>query len=343
MISLNKAEVIDIHCHTAGIGSGDSGCNISPTLMKSWRILFYLRAFGVTRAEVFEHGDALIINRLSKRLASSELVGSAVILAMDGVIRGDGEIDFEKTEMYVPDDFVAEEVSKYENLLFGASINPYRRDAIERLEKAAENNAVLVKWLPSMQLIDPADSKLTPFYTRIKELGLPLLTHTGHEYSFTMSRNELADPERLRLPLELGVTVIAAHAATTGRNEGIPNLERLIPMFKRYPNLYADISSLTQLNKIGHLRRLLKYTDVHERLLYGTDMPLPETGIVSPFFFAHNIGIGKSISLAGIENPWDLDVGLKLALGVPPEVFTRASKVFQKLHANSVTIPTDML
>jgi hypothetical protein len=297
--------------------------------MKSWRFHFYLKAFGVTKAEVSEYGDACIIRKISTRLATSKRVGSAVILAMDAVVGIDGELDLEKTEIYVPNIFVSTEVRKYDNLHFGASINPYRKDAIERLNKAADENAVLVKWLPSIQLIDPADERLVPFYLRLKELCLPLLTHTGNEYSFTMSRNELADPERLRLPLELGVTVIAAHAATVGRNNGIRNLKRIMPMFEKYPNLYADISSLTQFNRIGHLRNLLRHK-IQERLLYGTDMPLPETGIVSPILFAHNIGIKKSVFLSRLENPWDLDAELKLELGVPTSVFTRAWKLLQR-------------
>ena len=78
------------------------------------------------------------------------------------------------------------------------------------------------KWLPPIQHIDPANQRLVPFYLRLKELGLPLLSHTGSEHSFTRARNELGDPERLRLPLSLGVTVIAAHAAGSGRNQGKP-------------------------------------------------------------------------------------------------------------------------
>tara|TARA_Y100000588_G_scaffold311497_1_gene337567 strand:- start:338 stop:457 length:120 start_codon:yes stop_codon:yes gene_type:complete len=38
---------------------------------------------------------------------------------------------------------------------------------------------------------------------------------------------------RLELPLKLGVTVIAAHIATTGENESMPNFERIFPLLKR--------------------------------------------------------------------------------------------------------------
>lgn len=323
-----KIEIIDIHCHTAGIGAGQSGCHVSPALRNSWKFDIYLKAFGVTRKEISENGDMLIIRRLSEKLESSSYVDSAIILALDCVVGDDGTPDLSHTEIYVPDEFVSSEVQKYNNLYFGSSINPYRKDAIERLEKAAEKNALLVKWLPSIQLIDPSNKKLIPFYKRLQNLGFPLLTHTGNEYAFTKARNELTDPELLRLPLDLGVTVIAAHAATNGKNFGQDNLRRILSMFSEYPNLYADISSLTQVNKFGHLQKLLRHKDIHEKLMYGTDMPILNTLAVSPLYFICSLGIKEAFSMQKSGNPWDMDVLLKKALGVSTQIFEKAGLFF---------------
>ena len=326
---MQTKSIIDIHCHTAGIGAGESGCFVSPALMKSWRYRIYLRAFGVTEEELHREGDELVLRRISEKLAQSTRVASAVILAMDGVIREDGELDREKTEIYIPNEFIAAAARRYPNLLLGASVNPLRRDAIERLERAAELGAVLVKWLPSIQHIDPADSRLTPFYLKLKELGLPLLTHTGAENSFTRSADELGDPERLRLPLGLGVKVIAAHGASNGRNQGEKNHDRFIRLSRSYPNLYADISALTQINRLGHLQRLLKYPELKGRLLYGTDMPLPNTGLVTPFAFPGQLPLRRMIAISRISNPWDKDLALKEALGVNGEVFQNAADIIK--------------
>ena len=46
------------------------------------------------------------------------------------------------------------------------------------------------------------------------EARLPLLAHTGGEHTVPVVNAALADPKLLRLPLECGVTVIAAHCAT---------------------------------------------------------------------------------------------------------------------------------
>jgi len=318
--------IVDIHCHTAGIGAGASGCFVSAALRKSWKFPLYLKSFGVTGEELQREGDGIVIRRLSETLADSRHVAKAVILAMDALVGADGEADAGRTELYIPNEFVSREVRRYPNLLFGASINPLRRDALDRLDRAADEGAVLIKWLPSIQEIDPADKRHIPFYRRLAELEIPLLTHTGEESSFTRTRDELGDPERLRLPLAEGVTVIAAHAASNGRNGGERNHLRFIRLAAAFPNLYADISALTQLNRLGHLPRLLCHGELHERLLYGTDMPLIKTGITSPWYHVYRLSSATVRRLAAIANPWDQDVELKLALGMTEEMLANSAR-----------------
>jgi len=323
-----KTRLIDIHCHTAGIGAGGSGCFVSPSLRRSFRYHFYLKAFGITEGELRKDGDGLIIQRISRSLAGSRHVSKAVILALDGVAARDGALDEAATEIYIPNEFVANEVRRHPNLLFGASINPYRRDALRRLEQVAADGAVLLKWLPPIQHIDPADRSLIPFYRRLQELGLPLLSHTGSEHSFTRARNEFGDPERLRLPLSLGVTVIAAHAAGSGRNHGVSNFERLL-LLCDYPNFYVDISALTQINRPGQLRRLLSCHELHGRLLYGTDMPLINSCLVLPWAFPLRLSLRQMFANSRIGNPWDRDFALKEALGVQPWMLAPAGTILK--------------
>lgn len=325
--SLPSRKIIDIHVHAAGLGAGNSGCYISEALKNSYKYAAYLRAFGLTEQNVLENGDGLIIKKISDELNHSKYVKAAVILALDGAVNSAGELDYEKTEVYIPNSFVAHEVTKYKNLLFGASINPYRKNALELLRQAKKEHAVLIKWIPSIQHIDPSDNRLIPFYKLMQELGLLLLTHTGQERSFTIAVDAFADPAKLILPLELGVTVIAAHVATTGKNENQNNSDRILPLLKKYPNLYADISSLTQINKLGHLSQILKHGNVTDKLIYGTDMPLINTALVSPVYFPLNLSIKDMVRLLKITNPWDQDVALKQALGVPTEVFLRTEQI----------------
>jgi predicted TIM-barrel fold metal-dependent hydrolase len=321
--------VIDIHCHAAGIGAGDSGCRISNKMRRSWKFRYYLKAFGVTPEELEREGDTLVMRRMSKQLAESTSVHQAVVFALDGAVGGRGEIDESLTELYIPDSFVEQACRQYPNLLFGASVNPMRRDALERLDRVVAGGAVLLKWLPSIQGIDPSDRALIPFYRRLAALNLPLLSHTGEEESFTRADNTLADPEKLRLALEQGVTVIAAHCASNGRNGGQRNFDRFLALMKRFPNLHGDISALTQINRLGHLQRILRYEEYHDRLHYGTDMPLPRTGLTSPWFQLGRLPFATIRRLAALRNPWDQDLQLKLALGLPARILGNTPRLLR--------------
>ncbi len=321
--------IIDLHCHTAGIGAGSSGCFVSTALRANPRYRIYLRSFGVTEADLQTQGDALVFHRLADLANQSRRLTAVVVLALDGVVDERGQLDTNRTEVYVPNEFVAREVLGHPKLRFGASVNPYRPDALERLDWCADHGAVLVKWIPSIMSIDPADPRLLPFFRRLKELGLPLLCHTGEERSFTRAQDHLADPERLRPALLEGVVVIAAHAGAAGINEGEADFVRLRRLMKEFPNLYADISALTQVNRLGTLRETLGAPECAGRLVYGSDFPLINTALVSPWYYPLNLTERQRRDIGDLENPWDRDFALKQALGVPTDVFARSRQVLR--------------
>lgn len=330
-------DILDIHCHAAGVGAGGSGCFLSPSLRRSARYRFYLKAFGLDERDLLREGDALVLDRVAAMLRSSLRVSAAVVLALDGVVDASGNLDVGETEIYVPNDFVLAGVGRHSNLLFGASINPRRENALELLEEAAARGAVLVKWLPPIQRIDPADRHHVPFYEKLAELRLPLLTHTGTERSFTSHRDELGAPERLRLPLDVGVTVIAAHAGGNGKTGRERNIDAFVRLCGEFPNLYGDISASTLLNSLGNLPRLLR-GNIRERLLYGSDMPLPNTRLVTPLAFPFRLTLRRIAAISRTANPWDRDVALKEALGVTPDILVNASRLLGR-EAKAQLIP----
>ena len=321
------ADIVDMHCHIGGIGAGGSGCFVSPRLQHNWRFKIYVRSYGVSEKELLQQGDGLVGDRISESLAQSKFVSRAVLLALDGVVDADGNLDTNRTEVYVPNEFVAEMAARHTNLLFGASVNPYRRDALARLEWAKAHGAVLVKWIPPIMAIDPADPKLIPFYKKMAELKLPLLSHTGKEKSFSSAAEEFGDPDKLRLPLSLGVTVVAAHTAAAEKYHGERGPDQLARMMGEYPNLYTDISALTQINRQGRLKEALTRPEFSGRLVYGTDYPLINTPLVSPWYSFH-LSLRQKFSIWRTKNPWDRDVLMKHDLGVPAETFARSGKMF---------------
>jgi predicted TIM-barrel fold metal-dependent hydrolase len=323
---LPVARFIDFHTHTAGLGAGGSGCRVSPALQASYKFNLYLKAYGTTRAELEREGDGVIIRRIAEQVAGSRHLSHAVVLALDGAIdEKTGELDPVRTEIFVPNEFVARETGRYTNLLWGASINPLRPDALERLDWAANHGAVLVKWIPSIMHFAPDDPRLTRFYQRLVALQMPLLCHTGQERSFTLADDALGDPHRLRLPLSLGVTVIAAHIASTGANENERDTDRLARLMREFPQLRTELSSLTQINKSGYLREALTRPEFRGRVAYGSDFPLINTALVSPWYHPLELTAAQMQAIAAQTNAWDRDILLKQALGVPAEVFNRSA------------------
>ncbi len=322
LLPFEAKSIVDFHAHVAGLGYGNSGCFINDEMRNNFRFKFYLMAMGTSLKELEREGDHIIFKKISAAVAASKVIDKTVILSLDGVINEQGELDKAKTQIYVPNEYVYEQTKLYPNLLYAASINPYRKDAIERLVQAKADGAVLVKWIPSIMYIDPADPAIIPFYQKMAEVNMPLLTHTGMEKSFSHAKDELADPRRLELPLSLGVTVIAAHIATTGHSHGEENFERILPMFTQHPNLYGDISSLTQINKLGYVKKVLAHPELKGRLIYGTDWPLQFFPLISPWYHLDELKVSEAISISKIKNQWDRDVALKIAMGLDAQAFT---------------------
>lgn len=326
--SLPPVGILDMHCHTAGIGAGDSGAWVSPSLRNSWKFPLYLRIFETDQKTLEAYGDGAVLDVIARGIRDSKHVRDAVILAMDSPYNDQGEMDLEAGEVFVPNRFVGEAVKSYPELHFGASVHPARPDAIEELRWSKENGAVLLKWLPNIQNIDPSNPNYRAFYEELVKLDLPLLTHVGAEDSFSKADDRLGDPKLLKLPLECGVRVVAAHVASSGTSEGQDNVERLLEMLPDYPNLVADISTLTQMNRRKYLSKILHDPRLRGRMMYGTDHPLTNTPMVTPLQFPLNLTLQQLWELWKIKNPWDRDVALKAALGFPEEVFLMSRHYF---------------
>lgn len=266
--------LIDCHVHLAALPDGDNGCYISPKMLKSplFRFLFWKHGLSVDRPR--EANDKYL-DDLLKELRASRYVQKAVLLGMDGHYDSTGALSLPHTDLLVSNDYVFKAARAHpDELLAGVSINPQRRDAVEEVHRCADSGATLVKVLPNAQQFDPADPRYKPFYRALAERNLPFLSHVGYEFSLIGKDQSVGDPERLRVALDEGATVIAAHACSYGLilfEKFLPTLRNFV---KYYPHFYADISALTLPNRFRMLLHLRHYPDVQERLLFGTDYPL---------------------------------------------------------------------
>ena len=304
--------LIDCHVHLAALPDGDNGCYISPKMLKSPLFRFLLWKHQLSPSNPREANRKYLDDLLSE-LRASRHVQQAVILGMDGVYDQNGRLNQTQTDFLISNDYVLKTAQAHpEELLAGVSINPQRRDAIDEVHRCADAGAVLVKVLPNAKQFDPANPQYKPFYRALAERKLPFLSHVGYEFSLIGKDQSVGDPERLKVALDEGATVIAAHACSYGLilyEKFLPTLRDLV---KRYPHFYADISALTLPNRLRMLLHLRQYPEIHERLLFGTDYPL------SVFHIAAwgRVAIGTLREMIRTKNRFDRQVAVCRGLGL---------------------------
>src|SRR5258706_5057827 len=241
-----------------------------------------------------ENCDRDFVRRLADQVRYIEHHGKYRLLAFDKNYNSDGTVNLKKTEFYTPNEYVFNLAAEFPDMFVPTmSVNPYRVDAIEELEKWAARGVRMIKWLPNAMGINPSDPRCDSFYQRMKALEVVLLSHTGEEKAVEAKEDQkLGNPLHLRRPLDHGVRVIAAHCAGLGDNPDLDRPDRrtvsnfqlfmrLIDEKKYEGLLFGDISAMTQQNRIGFpLTTLLERTDLHSRLVNGSDYPLPAINIV---------------------------------------------------------------
>ena len=339
---LDPARCWDVHVHVVGLGRGGSGCSVDPRMLSHWhpmlRLRFdvYLAASGVRDLSRADEEYLEVLLELHRRANPR---GKLLLLAFDANVGEDGREDPARTSLHTPVEHVARVAAGRAGVLPVASVHPYRADAIERLERAAEAGAVAVKWLPSAMGIDPAAKRCDPFYERLAALGLPLITHAGTELAVHAEEAQrLGNPLRLRRPLDRGVTVVVAHCASLGRDLDLdaPEAERAerasFDLFLRMlgerqheGRLWGEISALTLVNRCGRpLRELLLAPELHPRLVNGSDYPLPAVDPLVSARWLDRLGYlepGEAPLLEEIQavNPLLFDLVLKRRLRVVAE------------------------
>jgi len=212
---------------------------------------------------------------VNQLIDESQYVKKGIIFGLDGVYDDAGYLDVPATSFMITNDFVKEVIRPFKNLKYGASISLSRRDAMEVLDKAKSDKAALIKVLPNVQGFDPADKKYSAFYKKMADYKIPLLIHSGYEFALPSIRQSYGHPNGFRLALDSGVTVIAAHGCATGLMS-VELFKGVVREYvKKYKNFYLDISAVTIPTRSGIVSFLRENEDVRERLVFGTDFPLP--------------------------------------------------------------------
>lgn len=289
----------DCHVHLIGVGDSNSGLWITPAMRSLWHpIQFLQRAFyqNAGCAEREGHVDEDFLTRLLRLQAELVPGNKIMLLAFAHHHDEGGAVDLASSAYHASNAAARDVVRRWpENFEWIASIHPYHPDCLRQLEDAVRDGARAVKWLPSAMGIDPASLRCDPFYEALARLDVPLLSHGGKELAVHGgAHDEFNNPLRLRRALEHGVRVVVAHCASLGTYPDIDRGKDAAPVEAftlfarlmdepRYEKLmYGDLSAVTQVNRLGPaLNTVLERDNWHERLVNGSDYPLP--GVVPLF------------------------------------------------------------
>ena len=308
---------VDCHVHVAACTPGHG--SMSPRLLGSLPFRFMRWRMGLVGAD--ERTERALEAHLARVITETTDLDAAVVLAFDAVYDLDGRRDEARTHLYVTNEYVTELATRHRNMLFGASVHPYRHDALEELERCVRGGAVLMKWLPVSQGMDPPHPKCIPFYEALAHHKLPLLCHTGGELSLPRFDDALADPMLLEEALRRGVTVIMAHCGTRSSPTDRDYLPQFMRLAQRYERCYGDTSALNLPSRWYAYEQILSDPVVRAKLVHGSDWPIIAVPPVTRIDLATTVGLMRD------GNWMRRDVRIKQQLGFDEQYWGRAGLV----------------
>jgi mannonate dehydratase len=283
----------DCHVHLIGLGDSGSEIWINPNMLSLAHPVQWVQRFFYLNASCPEgstSNDQGFVDRLLQLHETFPAGSKLMLLAFDYFHDEQGRKVPQASSFYTPNEYAALIAQRHaERFEWIASIHPYRDDAIDALMKAVEEGARAVKWLPAAQGMDPASPRCDGLYRAMAERDIPLLTHAGTELAVKGGNTEdYGNPLRLRRPLEQGVRVLVAHCASLGDGldldrgtdsrylDNFSLFARLMESPAYQGRLFGEISGVTQINRLYNgLETLVTRTEWHDRLINGSDYPLP--------------------------------------------------------------------
>jgi predicted TIM-barrel fold metal-dependent hydrolase len=276
-------------------------------------LVLFGKKMGLNLDEAKQNPYQAYINALIGSIKDSQHISQVVLFGVDAKFDEYGkEVDRDISVCASNDDVLKVYEANSDIIIPFFSINPNRKDALDMIDQYVALGFKGAKFLQNYWSVDLNDKKYEPYFQKLAYYNLPLIVHTGSENSID-STKEYESIRMLQAPLKAGVKVIAAHMALEysimdifkifSKDNKNFNSEyfMLIEMLKEYDNLYADISALLTPFRAKALRDLSMRKDIHHKLLFATDFPVPMMSI----FSSYDLGLSKRLELSKILNPFD--------------------------------------
>ena len=176
-------------------------------------VRFFARSLGAEPAALLADPYHGFLEAALRSVRESKHVDKLCLYPVDARYDEGGRLTHrDPTVCSATEDVLAVHAEHAEAVLPFLSVNPRRADALDRLDEYAARGCVGAKFLQNYWGLDTGDERFVPYYEKLRDLGLPLTIHVGSEYSI-QSDSRYEGLDMLRLPLDVGVTVMAAHMA----------------------------------------------------------------------------------------------------------------------------------
>ena len=180
---------LDMHVHVGVLGD-DPAFKPYGAISKWMRQQpAYLIMLLYARVKPEEASDIRFQEAVLKAITGSH-VDEVVCLAIDPVYDTKGTRRPERSNMWVANEYITRVLRPLGKgkIRLGASVHPYDPDFATRVKQCVDDDAVLLKWLPSAQQIDLADDRVRRALELLARAGpgggpLPLLLHVGPEHA----------------------------------------------------------------------------------------------------------------------------------------------------------------
>ena len=330
--NLTQIKTVDIHSHLL------SSEVKFDRFYDKLALAFFAKKFDINRRELIKNGFEGYKSNFARLIKSSNFVQKSVVFGVDAKFDDSGNLVHKDKTVCASNEevFAFYEQNPNEVVPF-FSVNPNRKDALNLIEKYHKMGFKGGKLLHSYWETDLNDKRYEPYFRLLSELRLPLVIHVGDENSLA-SNKALESIEQLKSPLNLGCRIVCAHmgASSDGAFTALSrdpekfgaNYFTLLGWLREFDGLYADVSALLCINKARILPHLKTQTKIHDKILFGTDFPVPFSVILS----SYDLPFRDRLALNRIQNPLDRYVcAMSLYFGENSPIFSNYKKILGEI------------